>query len=130
MSSNIVNRQYTGRKKKFQGLWAGWPDERKGPPHDQDLPGSATFVSDLNLASEQQKCLDSKILPVQSSTKRHNLNMTEAIEELLVKGEHPAGDGVRTTEPYFDSATVECAIQLCPEQLKNGEMLLAMMCWF
>ncbi|XP_056894251.1 methylmalonic aciduria and homocystinuria type D homolog, mitochondrial-like [Takifugu flavidus] len=45
--------------------------------------------------------------------------MTEAIEELLVKGEHPAGDGVRTTEPYFDSATVECAIQLCPEQLKN-----------
>lgn len=47
-----------------------------------------------------------------------------------VKGEHPAGDGVRTTEPYFDSATVECAIQLCPEQLKNGEMLLAMMCWF
>lgn len=66
------------------GLWAGRPDERKGPPHDQDLPGSAPFVSDLNLASEQQKCLDSKILPVQLSTKRHNLNMTEAIEELLV----------------------------------------------
>lgn len=47
-----------------------------------------------------------------------------------VKGEHPAGDGVRTTEPYFDSATVECAIQLCPEQLKNGEILMAMIFWF
>lgn len=41
-----------------------------------------------------------------------------------VKGEQPAGDGAGTTEPYFDSATVECAIQLCPQQLKNGEMLM------
>lgn len=46
-----------------------------------------------------------------------------------VKGEHPARDCVRTTEPYFDSATVECAIQLCPEQLKNGEILMAMIFW-
>lgn len=42
-----------------------------------------------------------------------------------VKDEHPACDGARTTEHYFDSATVECAIQLCPEPLKNGEMSMA-----
>lgn len=29
-----------------------------------------------------------------------------------------------TTEPYFDGSTVECAVQLCPDQLKNGELLL------
>lgn len=41
------------------------------------------------------------------------------------KDEQPPCDGVNSTEPYFDSSTVECAIQLCPEQLKYGELSLA-----
>lgn len=68
------------------GLWAGGPDERKESfgPQDHQLPGNVLFACDLRGATEQQTCLDSKIPPIQSRTKRRDLNMTEVIEELLV----------------------------------------------
>lgn len=46
------------------------------------------------------------------------------------KDERPPCDGVNRTETYFDSSTVECAIQLCPEQLKYGELSLAIIVLF
>lgn len=58
------------------GLWAGGPEERKG--------SLVPFACDGRGAAEQQKCLDSKILPIQPRTKRCDLNMTEVLEELLV----------------------------------------------
>ncbi|CAF95981.1 unnamed protein product, partial [Tetraodon nigroviridis] len=96
------------------GLWAGGPDDRKGSFGAQDRQLPTNLLScDLRGAAGQQRCLDSTVLPIQA--RRSDLTMTEVLEEPLVTEELPRSP----PEAYFDGSTVECAVQFCPDQLRD-----------
>ncbi|KAM6984984.1 metabolism of cobalamin associated Db [Aplochiton taeniatus] len=109
------------------GLRTVWPDENMGPfaPQDQrfQLPGNSGFASHLEGTVEQKKTTVHRTVPdilsSPSSSERHEFIMAQFVGEFYGKDAHPSPQKVNKAEQYFDSASVECAIQSCPELLKK-----------
>ncbi|XP_062421244.1 metabolism of cobalamin associated Db isoform X2 [Pungitius pungitius] len=90
-----------------------WPDEIMGPcgPQDQrfQLPGNVGFDCQLQMKSlAQSKVPD--VLSSQPSSESHKLILAQ------VNGE---SFDVHRADQYFDSSSLECAVQCCPEPLKK-----------
>ncbi|KAI9522075.1 hypothetical protein NQZ68_039898 [Dissostichus eleginoides] len=108
------------------GLQTVWPDESMGPfgPQDQRflLPGNVGFVCQLEGLAEQRKGPAHRgvpdLLSSMSSSERHDFILAQCIGEVSDK-EDTAPSGVGRAEQYFDSSSLECAIQSCPELLKQ-----------
>ncbi|KAF3842691.1 hypothetical protein F7725_001540, partial [Dissostichus mawsoni] len=108
------------------GLQTVWPDESMGPfgPQDQRflLPGNVGFVCQLEGLAEQRKGPAHRgvpdLLSSMSSSERHDFILAQCIGEFSDK-EDTAPSGVGRAEQYFDSSSLECAIQSCPELLKQ-----------
>ncbi|KAG8000998.1 Methylmalonic aciduria and homocystinuria type D protein, partial [Nibea albiflora] len=100
------------------GLQTVWPDVSIGPfgPQDQhlQLPGNVGFDCHLKGLAEQKTDLAHKTVPDvlsdPSSSDRHKIILTQFIREFFM---------VSKAEQYFDSSSVECAIQLCPKLLEK-----------
>lgn len=109
------------------GLQTVWPDEIMGPfgPQDQrfQLPGNVGFDCHLEGLTGKKKSLPHKMVPdvlsSQSSSERHEFILTQVIGEFLEKDDPALSQNTDGAEQYFDSSTVECAIQSCPELLKK-----------
>ncbi|XP_032364416.1 metabolism of cobalamin associated Db isoform X2 [Etheostoma spectabile] len=107
------------------GLQTVWPDDSMGPfgPQDQrfQLPGNMGFDCHLEGLAEQKKSLTHKTLPdvlsSPSSSERHEFILAQFIPEFLEKDE-PA-TFPNPADQYFDTSSLECAVQLCPELLKQ-----------
>ncbi|KAK2489607.1 hypothetical protein MC885_005785 [Smutsia gigantea] len=103
-----------------------WPDETMGPfgPQDQrfQLPGNIGFDCHLNGTAPQNKSQVQKILPdvlaEPLSSERHEFVMAQYVNEFQ-GNDAPVEQEVNSAETYFESAKVECAIQMCPELLRR-----------
>ncbi|XP_067112287.1 metabolism of cobalamin associated Db [Osmerus mordax] len=110
------------------GLRTVWPDETMGPfgPQDQrfQLPGNAGFDSHLEGTAEQQGRVPvhqalPDVLSSPSSSERHEFILAQFVGEFHGKEAPTSPQKVNKAEQYFDSSSVECAIQTCPELLKK-----------
>uniref|UniRef100_A0A8C8YYV1 Metabolism of cobalamin associated D n=1 Tax=Prolemur simus TaxID=1328070 RepID=A0A8C8YYV1_PROSS len=103
-----------------------WPDETMGPfgPQDQrfQLPGNMGFDCHLNGTASQKKSLIHKTLPdvlaEPLSSERHEFVMAQYVNEFQ-GNDAPVEQEINSAETYFESARVECAIQICPELLRR-----------
>ncbi|XP_048857213.1 cobalamin trafficking protein CblD-like [Brienomyrus brachyistius] len=106
-----------------------WPDENMGPfgPRDQrfQLPGNVGFACHLEGAPGPQRgpayVMAPDVLSAPSSSERHEFILAQFITEFqLPQGkESPFPERVSKAELYFEDSNVECAIQQCPELLKQ-----------
>nr|XP_023671731.1 methylmalonic aciduria and homocystinuria type D homolog, mitochondrial-like isoform X2 [Paramormyrops kingsleyae] len=106
-----------------------WPDENMGPfgPRDQrfQLPGNVGFACHLEGARGPQRgpayVMAPDVLSAPSSSERHEFILAQFITEFqLPQGkESPFPERVSKAELYFEDSNVECAIQPCPELLKQ-----------
>ncbi|GAA6219743.1 methylmalonic aciduria and homocystinuria type D protein, mitochondrial-like isoform X2 [Lates japonicus] len=112
------------------GLRTVWPDESMGPfgPQDQrfQLPGNVGFdchLEGLAEQAEQEKNLTHKMVPdvlsAPSSSERHEFILAQFIGDFFEKDDPDSSQSVSRAEQYFDSSSVECAIQSCPELLQK-----------
>ncbi|TNN56324.1 Methylmalonic aciduria and homocystinuria type D protein, mitochondrial [Liparis tanakae] len=104
-----------------------WPDESMGPfgPQDQrfQLPGKVGFDCHLEGLAEHKRSLAHNMVPdllsSPSSRERHELILAQVMGEFFEEEDDPSSSqDVRETQ-YFDSSSLECAIQSCPELLKK-----------
>ncbi|KAM8933990.1 cobalamin trafficking protein CblD [Pelodytes ibericus] len=105
-----------------------WPDETMGPfgPQDQrfQLPGNVGFDAHVNgVDSPRQIPLIHRNLPDLLSepapSERHEFVMAQFVNEFQGNEASPDQQPVHNMDSYFDHATVECAMQSCPELLKK-----------
>nr|XP_040057198.1 metabolism of cobalamin associated Db isoform X1 [Gasterosteus aculeatus aculeatus] len=104
-----------------------WPDEIMGPFGPQDhrfqLPGNLGFDCDLQGIAEQMKSLaHSKVPDVLSSppsSEQHELILAQVNRDSFEEDEPASSQDVHTADRYFDSSSLECAVQCCPELLKK-----------
>ncbi|XP_077947379.1 metabolism of cobalamin associated Db isoform X5 [Gasterosteus aculeatus] len=104
-----------------------WPDEIMGPFGPQDhrfqLPGNLGFDCDLQGIAEQMKSLaHSKVPDVLSSppsSEQHGLILAQVNRDSFEEDEPASSQDVHTADRYFDSSSLECAVQCCPELLKK-----------
>ncbi|KAG7239137.1 hypothetical protein INR49_030018 [Caranx melampygus] len=109
------------------GLRTVWPDESMGPfgPQDQrfQLPGNVGFECHLEGLAEQKISLAHKVIPdvlsSPSSSERHEFILAQFIGDFYDKDDPACSQSVSRAEQYFDSSTVECAVQSCPELLQR-----------
>lgn len=93
-------------------------------PQDQrfQLPGNIGFDCHLNGTAPQNKSQVQKTLPdvlaEPLSSERHEFVMAQYINEFQ-GNDAPVEQEVNSAETYFESAKVECAIQMCPELLRR-----------
>ncbi|KAM8855264.1 metabolism of cobalamin associated Db [Spinachia spinachia] len=99
-----------------------WPDEIMGScgPQRQrfQLPGNVGFDCHLQRLAEQMKSLpQSKVPDVLSSP--HELILAHVNRDSFEENEPPSSQVVHIADRYFDSSSLECAVQCCPEPLKK-----------
>lgn len=107
-----------------QGPRTVWPDDSMGVFGPQDtrfqLPGNVGFESHLDgVEGRKQRVAETAspdLLCSLTSPERHEHILAQFIVEC--QKEEPLPQNVRA-EQYFNSPCVECAIQLCPELLKE-----------
>ncbi|KAL4618020.1 hypothetical protein GN956_G20560 [Arapaima gigas] len=104
-----------------------WPDETMGPfgPQDQrfQLPGNVGFDCHLERGLDVGKgpahITVPDLLSAPSSSERHEFVLAQFIAEFQGKEVPPYTQKVSKAEVYFNNSNVECAIQPCPELLKQ-----------
>ncbi|KAE8299795.1 Methylmalonic aciduria and homocystinuria type D protein, mitochondrial CblD [Larimichthys crocea] len=109
------------------GLRTVWPDVSMGPFGLQDqrfqVPGNVGFDCHLEGLAEQKTALAHKTVPdvlsAPSSSDRHKIILTQFIGEFFEEDDPTMSQMVSKAEQYFDSSSVECAIQLCPKVLEK-----------
>ncbi|KAM7406815.1 hypothetical protein PAMA_002841 [Pampus argenteus] len=108
------------------GLRTVWPDESMGPfgPQDQrfQLPGNIGFDCHLEGLAEQKNQAQKMVpdvLSTPSSSERHEFILAQFITEFFEKDDPALPQNVSRAEQYFNTSSVECAIQTCPELLKK-----------
>ncbi|XP_068167970.1 metabolism of cobalamin associated Db isoform X2 [Antennarius striatus] len=99
------------------GLRTVLSDESKGPVETLDqhfqLPGNVGFDSHL-------KGLYEKNTPHSlSGTERQKFMLTQIMDKFCEQDDTVPSPNVNGAQQYFDTSTVECAIQSCPELLKK-----------
>nr|XP_015822397.2 metabolism of cobalamin associated Db [Nothobranchius furzeri]XP_054603164.1 metabolism of cobalamin associated Db [Nothobranchius furzeri] len=94
-----------------------------GLDHFGNLTGLGDSNCSLKAAEEEKKHLVSQtMMDLQSSLSSkegHPLKLVQFTGELSEKEDPAFSHDFRLTEQLFDSSTVECAIQSCPESLKK-----------
>lgn len=104
------------------GLQTVWPDESMGPFGAQDQRFQQPD-SNLEGLTGKKKSLTNKMIPdvlsSQSSSERHEFILSQFIGDFLEKDDPALSQNTDGAEQYFDSSTVECAVQSCPELLKK-----------
>lgn len=110
------------------GLRTVWPDDSMGPfgPQDQrfQLPGNAGFHCHLEGVSQQDGSVSTRrtgpdLLTTPSSSDRHHFILAQFMGEVLGQDDAASSQSAATPQQYFNSSTVECAVQSCPELLKK-----------
>ncbi|XP_023273434.1 methylmalonic aciduria and homocystinuria type D homolog, mitochondrial-like isoform X1 [Seriola lalandi dorsalis] len=109
------------------GLRTVWPDESMGPfgPQDQrfQLPGNVGFECHLEGLAEKKRSLPHKMVPdvlsAPSSSERHDFILAQFIGDFYENDDPASSQRVSRAEQYFDSSSVECAVQPCPELLQR-----------
>ncbi|XP_034418094.1 metabolism of cobalamin associated Db isoform X2 [Cyclopterus lumpus] len=103
-----------------------WPDESMGPfgPQDQrfQLPGKVGFDCHLQGLAEQKSLAQNMVpdvLSSPSSSERHEFILAQVMGEFFEKDDRSSSQNGNRAAPYFDSSSLECAIQSCPELLKK-----------
>ncbi|XP_030642133.1 metabolism of cobalamin associated Db [Chanos chanos] len=104
-----------------------WPDEAMGPfgPQDQrfQLPGNVGFDCHLKGTAELKTGTNHSTLPdvltTPSSSERHEFVLAQFVSEFHREDDPQSSQRVGKADEYFDKSNVECAIQPCPELLKN-----------
>ncbi|KAM8857811.1 metabolism of cobalamin associated Db isoform 1-T1 [Synchiropus picturatus] len=108
-----------------QGSRTVWPDDSMGVFGPQDtrfqLPGNVGFESHLGGVVEQKQRVAEATIPdllcSLTSSERHEHILAQFITDC--QKDEPLNQNAVRAEQYFDSPCVECAIQLCPELLKE-----------
>ncbi|KAG7280161.1 hypothetical protein CRUP_037745 [Coryphaenoides rupestris] len=104
-----------------------WPDESMGPfgPQDQrfQLPGNAGFGCHLEGTAGQRKTPEHGAVPdvlsAPSNSERHTFILAQFVGEFCGNEGATLPQSVNKAEQYFDNSNVECAIQSCPDLLRN-----------
>lgn len=104
-----------------------WPDESMGPfgPQDQrfQLPGIAGFDCHLEGTGGQKRTSKPgavpDILSAPSNSERHTFILAQFVGDFCNNDDTTSPQLVNKAEQYFENSNVECAIQSCPDLLKN-----------
>ncbi|KPP57165.1 hypothetical protein Z043_125138 [Scleropages formosus] len=94
-------------------------------PQDQrfQLPGNVGFDCHLEMSGDQEKGPVHNTVPdvlsAPSSSERHEFVLAQFIAEFQEKEVPPHVEKISKAEMYFNNCNVECAIQPCPELLKQ-----------
>ncbi|MGH0159282.1 UNVERIFIED_CONTAM: hypothetical protein FKN15_074503 [Acipenser sinensis] len=103
-----------------------WSDEKMGPfgPQDQSfqLPGNVGFDCHLEDTADLKTRVHKTVPDVLTeplNSERHEFIMAQFVNRFQENDAAPRPQQVNKAEKYFENAHVECAIQTCPELLKD-----------